>query len=239
MKAGIIGVPVDGQIDRIESQDDVDERYGMEFHTTLDVQRVEDLSGETKFIEGTALREEQEEVDRAEVEDGSIRIRDSRQKDQTWADFVAVEARDGHPGFVAVSTSKAEFVFDVVARQLPGVRIERTEIALGGFLSGKDDYNLQGAGGVALGANADKFMSWGDRLDEDEDLGDLVDANKQSDTTPIAPGTYTYDGWAVHCNIAQSGWVEVWSPDWGTHEFVQWVEDDVMPFIRQGDQDDD
>lgn len=236
MKAGIIGVPTDGSIDRIESQDDVDERYGMEFHTTLDVQRVQDLEGNTKFIEGTALREEQQEVDRAEVEDGSIRVRDSRQKDQTWADFIAVEGRDGHPGFVAVSTSKAEFVFDVVARQCPpGTTIERTEVNLGDFIQGKDDYNLQGAGGVALGENADKFMSWGDNLSEDEDLGDLVVANQDSDTTPIAPGRYVYDDWTVHCNIAQSGWVEVWSPDFTTHEFVQWVEDDVMPFIRRGD----
>lgn len=237
MRAGIIGVPENGEIGRIESQDDVDERYGMEFHTTLDVQRVQDLAGDTKFIEGTALREEQIEEDRAEVEDGSIRVRDSRRKDQQWADFVAVEARNGHPWFVAVSTSKAEFTFDVVARQLPGVRIDRTEIRLGDFVQAKDDYNLQGAGGVALGGHADKFMTWGDNLDDDEDLGDLVDANTDSDTTPISPGTYTYDGWAVHCNVAQSGWVEVWSPDWDTHEFVQWVEDDVMPFIYSQDDD--
>lgn len=243
MKAGIIGVPVDGELGTIQSMDDVDERYGMKFHTTLSVQRVKDLEGGTQFVEGTALREEQVEEDRAEVEeddDGShtIRIRDSRRKAQTWADFIAVEARNGHPGFVAVSTSDAEFVFDVIARQFPTVRIERTQIDLGDFVDAKNGYNLQGAGGVATGSNADKFMSWGDQLDEDTDLGDLVVQNKDGDTTPIAPGRYTWDKWSVHCNVAQSGWVEVWAPDFTTHEFVDWVEDEVMPFVSGGENDD-
>ena len=244
MQAGIIGVPTDGgELGVIESEDDVQERYGMEFHTTLSVQRVEDLSGDTQFVEGTALREEQIEVDRAEVEDVEdddgpphrIRIRESRRKEQTWADFVAVEARDGHPGFVAVSTSEAEFVFDVIARQFPGLRIERTEIDLGRFVDAKDDYNLQGAGGVAAGVEAEKFMTWGDELEEDPDLGDLVQQNKDGKTTPIAPGTYVFDKWSVHCNVAQSGWVEVWTPDWTTHEFVDWVEQEVMPFVAHTD----
>lgn len=245
MRAGIIGVPVDGEIDQIESNDATREEFGMEFHTTLDVQRVENLSGETKYVEGTALKEEQEKGKRAEVQqkddddpdEFSIRVRDARRKAQTWADFVAVEARNGHPGFVAVSTSDAEFVFDVVAKQLPGVRIDRTEIRLGSFVESKDSYNLQGAGGVALGSNADKFMTWGAELEDDDDLGDLVDANKESDTTPIAPGLYPYDGWTVHCNVAQSGWVEIWDPEFSTSQFVEWVESEVMPHVAAEEDD--
>jgi len=239
MKAGIIGVPTSGEIGRIESQDDVKEQYGMEFHTTLDVQRVQDLDGETKFVEGTALKEEQEEHDQAQVEDGSIRVREARRKAQSWADFIAVEARNDHPGFVVVSTSDAEFVFDVVARlSTPGTMVERAEVALGDFVNDRDQFTVEGGGASETGSpNASTLMTWGDEIDQDDQVGRYIQKAMDTNLVPIVNGRYVFDGWTIHCNVAASGWVEVWSPDWDTAEYLDWVERQIMPYVVTGDDD--
>lgn len=244
MKAGILGVPDELSLGRVESDRQTKERYGQEFHTVLNVQRVQDLSGDTKFVEGTALKEEPEDRYVAEVETddeddvGKIRVRERTRKNQIWADFVAVEARNGHQGFVAVSSSDAEFVFDVVGRlsEGPSVRIERGEVDLGAFLQGKDDFNIQTGGGTASG-NADTAMAWGSKLDKDEHVGDIVKSNLDAGTSPQIAGKYVYDGWQVHCNIAKSGWAEVWDPDWDTFDYLTWLEKEVIPHVHIGGGD--
>lgn len=240
MKAGIIGVPRSGTIGQVESADEVKERYQQEFHTTLEVQRVEDLAGNTKFVEGTALKEEPEDREVAEVEekDGRhvIRIHERTRKKQVWAGFVTVEARNGHDGFVAVSTSEAEFVFDVVGRLAgDGAVVDRANLALGDFVTAKDGFTLESGGGPTGSVNAETLMTWGDRVDQDDRLGPYVQGAVKSNTVPIVSGSYVWDGHGVHCNVAASGWVEVWAPDWVTAEWLDWVESEVVPFVQDAE----
>lgn len=245
MKAGIVGVPVSGDIGRIESDDQVKEQYGMEFHTTLDVTRVQDLSGDTRFVEGTGLHEEQVEEDGAMVEETDdddddgfrIRIRPRRRKEQSFADFVAVEARNDHSGFAAVSTSSAEFIFDVIGSLSdPPAEIWRAQLDLGDWVRDRPGFTVEGGGASETGSpNAQTVMSWGDDLEEDDQVGQYIDSALRSNLVPIVNGRYQWDGRIVHCNIAASGWVEVWKPEMGTYDWLEWVEQEILPYVNEGE----
>lgn len=234
MQAGIIGVAESGQLGRVESDLKTKEEYGMEFQQVLDVERVQDLSGETQFVEGAGLLETHEEIDAVEVEDGSIRYREKRRKEQSFADFVAVEARADHDGFAAVSSSDAEFIFDVIGSLSPGTRMTRADIRLGDWLSDRPDFNLEGGGSSGISSsNADTVMTWGQAVDEDTAVGRYIDDGKRANAVPVASGSYVWDSYAISCMIAASGWVQIWSPELSTYEWLEWVEQEILPYVEQ------
>lgn len=238
MKAGIIGVP-EGEADRItdvEAFSTTTEEYGLELNTVVETEEVQTLSGDTKFIEGTALKETAEDEEKAYIEDGKIRFRDAKVERQQFGEFTVVPANDDHNGFVIVSSSSATFAFDLIDRT---TIINRAEISLGGFLKQHNDFSATTAGMSGHAGQVDSAVTWGRNVFDDTEFKDPLGDAVVADNLSQLAGQYMSDGVRVKANLSESGYVQVYEPDMDTMEFLDWVIRDILPFASgESDEDD-
>lgn len=241
MKRGIIGVPESesGRLTTVEAYHTTKKEYGQELTAAIAPSEQRRLDGGAAFVEGTALKEEIEDQDYWYFDEENETIRKSQKKTdvQNRADFVAVPATDGQDGFAMVSSSAGEFAFDVIGRA-DFVVMNRAEILLGDFyLDREDDFSIATGGGPGEQLNT-KFMAWGDNVEEDDDLGRNIRQAARANTLPQLAGTYPWDGRFVYANIAASGYVEVYEPDFSTYEFLDFVRREIMPYVERRESDD-
>lgn len=240
MKRGIIGVPESdaGRLTTVEAYHTTKTEYGQELTAAVAPSEQRTLGGGASFVEGTALKEEIEDQDYWYFDEETDRIRKSERKTdvQRRTDFVAVPATADQDGFAMVSSSAGEFAFNVLGRS-DRVVMNRATIDLGDFYLDRDD-SFSVATGGGPGDRADTFMAWGNSVEDDDDLGRLVRHAAQSNTLPQLAGTYTWDGRVVHANIAASGYVEVYDPDFSTYEFLDYVRREIMPYVQRRETDD-
>jgi len=233
MKRGIIGVPESeaGRLTTVEPYHRTKTEYGQELTAAISPSEQQTLEGGAAFVEGTALKEEIEDQDYWYFDEEKDLIRKSERKTdvQHTADFVAVPATDAQDGFAMVSSSDGEFAFDVIGRA-DHVVMNRAELLLGDFyLDREDDFSIATGGGP--GDRADTFMAWGSNVEDDKDLGRRLRQAAQANVLPQLAGTYPWDGRIVYANIAASGYVEVYEPDFSTYEFLDFVRREIMPYV--------
>lgn len=243
MQRGVIGTPESeaGRLTTVESYHDTREEYDRRLEAALSAGEQHTLTGGSAYIEGTALKEEVQETSEWSYnpETESIDRGATREKVQHTSNFVAVPANETHRGFAMVSSSDGEFAFNVVGRA-DYTLMSRAEIQLGDFyLDHQDKFTVQTGGGH--GDHADTIMAWGHNVDEDTAVGRPFEEAVKANTLPQLAGRYTSDVLAeiMEVNIAASGYVEVWDPDLSTPQFCEWVQEDILPYVRNSDADRD
>jgi hypothetical protein len=68
-------------------------------------------------------------------------------------------------------------------------------------------------------------------------MGDAVRDAARANNLPQLAGEYHSDvtTMPVRCNLAASGYVEVWEPEMSTSEFLQWIRADILPYVTESD----
>ncbi|GAA0293886.1 hypothetical protein [Halarchaeum salinum] len=231
MNAGILGVP-HGRLTTIESYANTVTDGSHELTTAVDVEEQTTLGGGVACIEGRALRETVEEIDTATVDSGRIKIGSTRQKIQRWTDVVGLTAGDDHEGFLLVGSSDATFGFDVAGDAI----IETAELDLGAFLDEHDVLGVGTAGTAAIGP-IESITSHGTDVREDEEIGigEHVRDSIRAGYLSQVRCHYDSDWGFVRCFLAASGYIEVYEPDLETADFVQFVAEDILPYVRSDD----
>jgi len=236
MRSGIIGVPTDSSSLGIESVDEMHKtrkEYGLELRKVIDLQEVQTLGGETLWVEGAALMDDVEEVDKYDVDDGTIYTREGKRRIPKYANFLAVPEQESHRGFVVISSSDAEFVFDLIGRQ-NHVTIGRAQLSLGAFLRDHSDFTAASGGTPVTGTNkADTVLAYGNDVLNDDNVGEVLNAAADTDQINPLAGKYDYNSHICHVNMADSGYVQVYNPAFETGEFIDWVRHDVLPYVDQ------
>jgi|GEM_PF-2880970 len=233
MNAGVLGVPASSRpLSTIDDRLDSMQESGHEVRTVVDVREQTTLDGDTAAVEGRVLYEEVEDTEHVRVEDGSIKVSDTRERVQQWANVCGAPATDGHDGFMLVDSSSAVFAFEIAGDTL----LEPAEIALAEFVDEHDPFTVGTAGSPAVGP-IDSVTAHGSDVLEDEDIGvgeHMRDSIRAGHLSQVRV-RYESDWGLVRCYLAASGYVDVYEPDLETEEFLELVASDVLPFARGGD----
>lgn len=242
MRSGIIGVPSDSTslgIESVEPVNDTHHEYGMDLRRVIETTDVRRFNGQTRWVEGRALFDDLEDVDKYIVDAGKISKRDGKRRVPKYAKFVAVPATDSHRGFVIISSSSADFVFDMIARQ-NHVTIGRPTIRLGAFLRDRPDFDVDGSGASGTGSpKAQTIMAYGNDLLNDESVGGVLTRAAQvaegegeaAKNLPVLSGRYDYNSRIAFVSLAASAYVNVYNPALETDEFLDWVRSEIIPYI--------
>ena len=243
MQRGIIGVPVQDydRFSTVEPFHASKVEYGQTLHAAIDPEEQRTLSGSTRFIQGSALKEEiDEETIYVYKEDVGIDTTTRHTKTQNASEFVAVPGDEDRQGFAMVASSDGVFAFTVLGRADNTV-MDRAEIDLGDFyLDREDDFTIQTGGQQGSLGEVDTLMAWGNELEADDNIGRSLHEAARANLLPQLAGTYVSDviDVPVRVNLAASGYVEVWEPDLSVYDFLHWVRADILPYVRGADAED-
>ncbi|WP_135302617.1 hypothetical protein [Haloarcula amylovorans] len=241
MQRGIIGVPVQShsRFTTVEPYHSTTQEYGHTLHAAIEPTEQRDLSGDTEFVEGRALKESTDDESKwyYDADDG-IQRRTVHSKVQHASKFVAVPGDSGRQGFAMVDSSDGTFAFSVLGRA-DHTLMDRAEIDLGDFyFDREDDFSIRTGGCSGALDKADTLMAWGSSIEDDDNVGRPLDGALRSNTIPQLAGQYAspaVDG-IMRVNLAASGYVEVWEPELSTYEFLEWVRADILPYVRGADE---
>lgn len=237
MQRGIIGVPVQSsdRLTTVEPYHDTREEYDMTLTAAVAPQEQQTFAGDAEFIVGRALKEDVDDDTHwiYDEDQQTVAKQSTRTKVQQASEFVAVPADESHNGFAMVTSNDGTFAFGVLG-QADLTPMDRARIALGDFyLHHEDAFNIQTGGQQGRLDKADTLMAWGDKIEDDDDLGAAVHNAARSNTLPQLAGQYTspHNSRLMRVNLAASGYVEVWEPEMSTFEFLDWVRADILPFV--------
>ena len=250
MRRGILAVPEGdvGSITTVENYTRTEKGRSGELTIALRVKEEQTLSGETSYYFGEGLLEREEETTQYHAEDNQIRSRTEHAKVQEYTTFVAVPESDTHRGFMLVSSAAGTFAFGLVSSQNPACRLERADLHLGSFYKQhEDNFTPETSGGRATGDEfgTSKMTAWGDDVFSDTQTAQLLSGSIRHDQLNQLAGNYLYeepDGTALPyaVNLAALGYVEIWDPsDIPTRGFLQWVEDEILPFANAEPDDEE
>lgn len=235
MKAGILGLVAEGELDTVEShyETGVDEAGGSQEEVANQLEVTDEIqthlggSNGVAPYEGRAVKEEAREVETVAAGDGGIRHVETAEVVAHYTEFVAVPSTSAADGFAVTSTSDGLFVFDFLASMQPrDCSIVPAQIDLEGFYRDHENAIVHRYGWESDG-EAETGVTWSENdVRQDEDLGELFNDGPPH---PTQLGMTYADG-LVRLVVTESGYIEIYAPsEMETTEFVELLIDDIIP----------
>lgn len=225
MKAGLVG-RVHGDFDRIDTTNFPQKRKekGVELRSSINIEQItENVSG-TPIIEGTAAEQVRNKVESPSIDDKGKIIENEPQLETSTisTEFASV------PGeFVVVESSKHEFAFDMIGREV-GASIEPIQFDLGSLADDyKKDADFWMSGFYEHEGNASKGVTYGDDVFSDPEIGEAVwDSEKNQ-----LGMDFEFNSDQVRMRITESGYVQVFQPsEYETLSFVRLIRDLLLVY---------
>jgi hypothetical protein len=194
---------------------------GETLSSTLVVGQVgQDLEG-NRLISGEAGDEEVTEVKhiRIDSDTGKITQMSDAEIVTNYTEFIS------SPGeFVVVETLDDAFAFEMIA-DATETEIEATELDLQSFADSHPDASLWMSGFYNHPGNADNGMVYGDDVNNDADLGDVLE---NSDKNSLGVKMH-FRAKQLKLMLTESGYVEVYESDFSSMEFAALLREEILP----------
>jgi hypothetical protein len=216
MKRAIIGLARDEVTDRLESDGD-GESWALEVQDGYSY-----LDGGDVVQHGMAAETLEESRTEVELEDHSVETLREDELELVSTEWIADLAG---AGYACVDTSDGSFFWDMIAAQV-GVRVDRAEIDVGGFVRDRRDLDPKPDWWMKARREGSEEDPSGVSIDYHGDVPqEVIDAN-------IGIGfEYSYEGRLVSGVLYESGFVAMFGPEaWGTEHFARWLKDEVLPY---------
>jgi hypothetical protein len=174
-------------------------------------QRTDDSGREV--IIGAAAK--QKEIDRSSVAIDGTSVEEINISETTadYTEFVAVPDE-----FIVVDSSSGTFLFDLIGRHT-GAYIERASLDLNDFIDSLDNKQTWQVGIYDHFGKAEKGTLYGNNLLNDEDFGEILGI---ADKNQLGI-TYTQGDTKYKLTMTESGYVDVYDPDFDSEEFAEFV----------------
>lgn len=220
MRAGNLGVPV-GEESLIRST-----LYGAEQDGTTLKRSVSSSPSATpsgqQVVAGEVAVERRAEFEESEIgEDGTVRAETRVGTVADTAEFLQV------PGeFLLLEPGAPGAAWDVLG-DVADCGYEGGEVDIDGFLSAHEDATLWMLGFYERGTRADTGTVYGSDLGDDPLASDILETSRCNQVG----FEYEDGGETVRGRLSQSGYVEVYSPDYDRGEFVEYVVSTLLPHV--------
>lgn len=222
MKSGIIGF-VHGDFGKIRDETTVIEDGTTELLRRIEVTETLTLESGREVQIGSVAKEEKIKRQKTQITDRGIVRQETSEIETDYAPFAAI------PGQVVIlGTGAGTFGFDLIGRQVEAL-IERAEIDLDDFVADYEDESIWQYGFYNTGLNAETGVFYGTEVGNDNTAQTFMNSASANQIGL----DILYGDKPVKLTMAESGYVEVYQPgDWGTPEYVEFVADVVLPYIR-------
>lgn len=227
MKAGIIAT-VDGQTDAIESFEEEVQIPDHEVYSSIkqcvQIRETLELADNRVAQLGRAAVDEISTNEKAEIENGEIRVSEKPEMVTKYTEFLLV------PGsFIAASSGSGRFVFDLISSHT-GSEISPVEFDLNGFIGDRESADPWKVGFENRTGNAENGVVHGEELLTDGELGNALTDSKKNQIGL----EYSSDGHLLKVFVAKSGYVEVYQPsNYDSREFIDFIESDLLHHISK------
>lgn len=222
MKSGIIGF-AHGDFGKIKDETTVIEDGETELLRRIEVDETLTLESGREVQIGSVAKEERVKRQKTQITDEGIVRAETSEIETDYAPFAAI------PGeIVLLGTGAGTFGFDLIGRQVEAL-IERGEIDLDKFVSDYEDGSFWQYGFYNTGLNAETGVFYGSEVSKDNSAQTFINSASANQIGL----DILYGDKPVKLTMTESGYIEVYQPsDWETAEYVDFVADVVLPYIR-------
>jgi hypothetical protein len=229
MKAGLIWL-CEGGFDELDSFSGQKERNETVFSRSLQVRDRKHLVDGTTVYSGEAAVERVEENQSVTIDpkSGKISVVESPEREAKYTEFIAVPDK-----FVAVSSSKDIFGFELLREALPGVSIRNAKLDLNEFA--EDYYTAEGVNPWQVGfygntGSAEKGAVYGEDVFDDQDIGEILERSQLNQLGL----TYEYNGERMKMTSAESGYIEVYQPsNYTDKDYAEYIVDHICKYMKK------
>jgi len=217
MNAGVIA-KIDGSLKGLASSQFDDDQ-----NSVIDVRRFTQTAAGNRVVVGAAARERSLKDTGYTISGTEIEEVSDEGTITQYTEFLAV------PGeFVVVSSGDGAFAFDLIG-QVGGADIERATIDLDGYIGSVESAEAWKVGFYDHDGRADNGVVYGDDILGGGEFDGVVD---QADLNQLGVTYESQSGETVKLDIAESGYLNVYAPDFDSLEFADFVAGSVSPFIE-------
>ncbi|RBI59994.1 hypothetical protein DMJ13_20115 [halophilic archaeon] len=225
MKAGVLGVG-QGEFGEVESTFEEIHQDGYTFKQCLEIQQSDTTDKGRKVQIGEAATQRIENKETITItDDNGITASEAPEKDTRFTEFLAVPDE-----FVVVKSGSGTFAFNLIQQQYPGSNIERAELDLNEFA---EDYyeasNPWKVGFYGNLGNAEKGVVYGEDVFGDDEIGEVLDRSQLNQLGL----QYEYEDQPLKMTMAESGYVEVYSPsNFDEFDYVDYIADEILNYQK-------
>lgn len=222
MKSGIIGCPV-SEGEQINSSVLTAERDGEELRRSVRAEPAITTDRKTLVITGTVAIEEIEEYERSEIDDdGAVQSTTGTRKVAKTAEFLQV------PGeFVVLERGAPVAMLDILGR-VAGTAYERAEVDLDRYLEQVENPSIWMLGFKQHPTNADTGTLYGDGIEQDPIFEEILGGSVCNQLGL----EHVWQGDAVDLRLSESGYIEIYSPEYESTEFIDYLSEVILPHLN-------
>ncbi|WP_440988884.1 hypothetical protein [Haloarchaeobius baliensis] len=219
MRAGVIA-KIYGSLNGLTTtQFDDDE------NSVLEVRRFAGTASGNRVVVGAAARERQRTDTGYSIRGTEIEEVSDEGTVTEFTEFLAVPDE-----FVMVGSGDGTFAFDLIG-EVGGADIERTSIDLDSYFGSVESADAWKVGFSEHEGQTDNGVLYGADILGDDEFGEVVD---RASLNQLGVTYETQSDETVKLNITESGYVNVYSPDFDSLEFADFVTSSVAPFVELG-----
>jgi hypothetical protein len=222
MKAGVIGV-TSGSHGKIPSIVSTYERNNKELKTCIEINNTFTLDNGTTAQVGQVAKQKPQTEDSISIENGKIKSTEKNTVTTKHTHFVSVESE-----LVIVQNGNGVFAYDIIGRETDTV-IQRANLALDDFHKQHPEGDYWQAGFYGKDSDAENGAIYGSNVFSDNEIGKILES---TDLNQIG-AEYAYNDELIKLNITESGYVNVFHPDFSSKEFIEFVLDEISHIAFQ------
>ncbi|WP_018259318.1 hypothetical protein [Halomicrobium katesii] len=222
MKAGIVGL-LDSPSETIEAVDGITTQDGREYRYCIEPRETFTDAPVNGVIQtGEAAMEIPKEVERVEIEDGTITRKTTVRTETKHTEWLLIPDE-----IVVVENSEGRFFHDLLASEF-GWRANRAQFDLTSMRSDYEETQLWQVGFYDHLGEAQKGVVYGEDVLDDQDLGSALDDSQINQLGLV----YQRDGDTVKVTLAESGYVELYQPSgFDADDFAVYIQEEIRKYV--------
>jgi len=221
MKSGTIGIPV-GEDSSIDTDIFTVEREGENLKRSVKAKSPVTTPSGHQMIEGSIAIEQKVEYEESEIDsNGNVQSETRYRKAAESAHFVQVPNQ-----FVILESGAPSIMFDILGR-VTDCAYESAEVDIDGFILDQEEPSLWMLGFYEHGTQAENGTLYGSDIADDPTVSDIL----QDSACNQVGIEHFYSDDAVKARASESGYLEVYSPDYEIEEFTDYLIEVLAPHL--------
>lgn len=223
MDSGIVAVPV-GEEKRIDEELFSVAKGDIKLRRSIRTEEPANTPSGHRIIVGDISIEQYEEYTESEIND------DRNTKSSTYNRKYVEEAKFVQvPGqFLFLESGSPTMMFNILG-QVADCAYERAEIGLDQFILDQDEPSFWMLGFYERGTQADTGTLYGSEIGDDPIANDIL----QNATCNQVGIEHFYDDDGVKARFSESGYIELYSPDYNTKKFIDYIIEEISPQLTR------
>jgi len=221
MKSGVVG-SVAGDFSKISSSVSEYEREGIELKSCIEILDEFQLSGGLTAQVGQAARQVPDSEETWVIEEEAISSRERKFTKTEYTTFLSISGE-----IIIVGSGSGSFAFDLIGRDTETV-IERANLSLGEFYRQHQEADYWQAGFYGKDSDAENGAIYGSNVFSDSDLGGVLEITELNQLG----AQYAYGNNLIKLTLTESGYIDVYNPDFDAKEFLIYFESEILPIVR-------